>query len=91
LIKDFDVNFLSDELVSSFFIKEDPKTYEEAMRCIDVCFRKEAIKNELDFIVSNQTWELVELPKDCKPISSKRIFKKKLRLDGSNENIKLDY
>jgi len=34
LIEDFDVNFLSDELVFSFFIEEDPKTYEEAMRSI---------------------------------------------------------
>ena len=44
LIKDFDVNFLSDELISAFFIEEDPKTYEEAMRFIDVSFWKEAIK-----------------------------------------------
>ena len=46
LIEDFHNNFLSDELVSSFFLKEDLKTYEEAMRCIDVSFWKEAIKSE---------------------------------------------
>ena len=38
LTEDFDFNFLSDELVSAFFIKKDPKTYGEAMRSIDVSF-----------------------------------------------------
>ena len=38
LIEDFDINFLSDELVYAFFIEEDPQTYEEAMRSIDVSF-----------------------------------------------------
>jgi len=55
LIENLDVNFLSNELVSAFFIKEHPKTYKEAVRSIDVSFWKEAIKNELDFIESNQT------------------------------------
>ena len=55
------------------------QTYGKAMRSIDVSFWKKAIKSELDFIVSNQTSELVKLPKGCKPISSKWIFKKKLR------------
>ena len=45
-------------------------------------------KNELDSIDSNQTWELVELPKDCKPISSKWIFQRKLRPDGSIDKYK---
>ena len=35
-IEDFDVNFLTDELLSTFFIKEDSKTYEETMRSIVV-------------------------------------------------------
>jgi len=53
------------------------------MRSIDVSFWKEVINSELDSIVSNQTFKLVELPRGCKPISSKWIFKKKLKLDGS--------
>ena len=36
-IKDFDVNFLTNELVSAFFIKEDPKTFVKAVRSIDAC------------------------------------------------------
>jgi len=38
LNKDFDVSILIDELVSTFFIEEDPKTYEEVMGSIDVSF-----------------------------------------------------
>ncbi|XP_074266326.1 uncharacterized protein LOC141588800 [Silene latifolia] len=53
-----------DELVSAFLIEDDPKTYDEAMRSIDVVFWKEAIKNELYSIVSNQTWELTDLLKE---------------------------
>ena len=53
LTEDIDVNFLSNELVSTFFIKKDPKTYEEAMRSIDISFWKETIKNKLYSIVSN--------------------------------------
>lgn len=60
------------------------------MRLIDIIFWKEVIKSELDFIVSNHTWDLYDLPKGCKPISSKWIFKNKLRLDGSIEKFKLE-
>ncbi|XP_019256415.1 PREDICTED: uncharacterized protein LOC109234819 [Nicotiana attenuata] len=58
------------------------------MRSIDASFLKEAIKSELDSIVSNHTWDLSDLPKGCKPISSKWIFKKKLRPDGTIEKYK---
>ena len=53
------------------------------MRLIDASFQKEAIKSELDSIMSNQIRELVNLLKDSRPISSKWIFKKKLRPDSS--------
>jgi len=38
----------------------------------------------------NQIWELVDVPKGRRPISSKWIFKKKLRPDGSIDNTKSD-
>ncbi|XP_075075906.1 uncharacterized protein LOC142162833 [Nicotiana tabacum] len=43
--------------------KEDLKTNNEAIRSIDASFLKEAIKSELDSIVSNLTWDLSDLPK----------------------------
>ena len=78
----------SDEFVSAYLIEDDPKTFSEAMRSIDANFWRDAIKNELDSIVSNQTWELTDLPKGCKPISCKWIFKKKMRPDGTIERFK---
>ena len=39
---------------------------------------KEAIKSEMESIMENNTWELVDLPPGSKPIGHKWIFKKKL-------------
>ena len=47
---------LDEDIVSLFLIEEDPKTYEEAMTSIDASFFKEAIKNELDSLMTNHTW-----------------------------------
>lgn len=88
LAENIDLDVLSDELVSIYLIGEDPKTYNETMRSIDASFWKEAIKSELDSIVSNHTWDLSDLPKGCKPITSKWIFKKKSRPDSTIEKYK---
>ena len=49
---------------------------------------KEAIKSEIDFILQNHTWELVDLPPGCKPLGSKWIFKRKIKADGSIDKYK---
>ena len=89
VLESFDVDALTDEFVFQFLLKEDPKTLQEAMRSIDATFWKEAIKSEIDSLELNKTWELTNLLKGCRPISSKLIFKKKLRLDGSIERYKV--
>ncbi|GJV44957.1 zinc finger, CCHC-type containing protein [Tanacetum coccineum] len=44
-------------------IDEDhPKTFDEAMKSQDVAFWKEAINNEMDSIMGNNTWVLADLP-----------------------------
>ena len=83
-----DIDAITEELVSIFLIEEDPKIYQEAIRSIDAAFWREAIKSEIDSLESNKTWELTDLPKGCRPISSKWIFKKKLRSDGSIDKYK---
>ncbi|GJW80124.1 zinc finger, CCHC-type containing protein [Tanacetum coccineum] len=43
--------------------KEDgPKTFDEVMKSQDVAFWKESINNEMDSIMDNNTWVLVNLP-----------------------------
>nr|GFA67421.1 zinc finger, CCHC-type [Tanacetum cinerariifolium] len=44
--------------------------------------------DEMDSIIGNNTWILVDLPPGSKAIKSKWIFKRKLRVDGSIEKLK---
>jgi len=88
VLESFDVDALTDEFVSLFLLEEDPKTYQEAMKSIDATFWREAIKSEIDSLKSNKTSELTDLPEGCRPISSKCIFKKKLRTGDSIERYK---
>ena len=50
---------------------------------------KEAINNEIDSILQNHTWELVDLPLGCKPMGYKWIFKRKMKPDGSIDKYKV--
>nr|GEZ54314.1 zinc finger, CCHC-type [Tanacetum cinerariifolium] len=47
----------------------------------DVAFWKEAINDEIDSIMGNNTWVLTDLPPGCKPLGCKWIFKRKLKMD----------
>ena len=76
------------DFITAFLSKDDPKTYQEAMKSIDASFWKDAINSELESIMANHTWELVDLPRECKPIGCKWIFKKKLKVDGSIDKFK---
>ncbi|RVW49668.1 Retrovirus-related Pol polyprotein from transposon TNT 1-94 [Vitis vinifera] len=54
----------------------------------DVAFWKEAINDEMDSIMSNQTWELVNLPPGSKPIGCKWVFRRKYHTDGMIQTFK---
>lgn len=83
-----DVDEIDEQFVCLHVFDDEPKTFEEAMRSIDAVFWKEAINSEMESILSNKTWELVDLPKGSKAIGSKWIFKRKLRTDGTLERYK---
>ncbi|GKE45242.1 zinc finger, CCHC-type containing protein, partial [Tanacetum coccineum] len=68
--------------------EDDPKTFDEAMKSQDVAFWKEAINDEMDSIMGNNTWVLADLPPGCKPLGCKWIFKRKLKVDGTIEKFK---
>jgi len=72
-----------------FNTEADPQTFEEAMKDRDAAFWKEALNDEMDSLMSNNTWELVDLPPGCKPIKCKLLFKRKRRVDGSVERHKV--
>nr|GFD17542.1 zinc finger, CCHC-type [Tanacetum cinerariifolium] len=61
---------------------------QQAMKSHDVAFWKEAINDEMDSIMGNNTWVLSDLPPGCKPLGCKWIFKRKLKVDGTVEKFK---
>jgi hypothetical protein len=58
-------------------IEDEPKIFGQAMSSRDVAFWKEAVNDEMDSILSNNTWILVDLPQGSKPIGYKWVFKRK--------------
>ncbi|CAN1239562.1 Retrovirus-related Pol polyprotein from transposon RE2, partial [Linum grandiflorum] len=70
------------------WLAEEPRTYEEDMQSVDASFWKEAADSEIDSIRSNHTWEVVDLPRGCRTVGYKWIFKRKLKPDGSVERYK---
>ncbi|KAD5960228.1 hypothetical protein E3N88_11700 [Mikania micrantha] len=71
-----------------FNIEKDPKTYNEEITSRDVDFWKEVIQDEMDSIMHNNTWNLIDLPPCCKPLGCKWIFKRKMKVDGSIDKFK---
>nr|ABA98362.2 retrotransposon protein, putative, Ty1-copia subclass [Oryza sativa Japonica Group] len=52
------------------------------------CLPKEVVRREMDSIMSNGTWEVIERPYGCKHVGCKWVFKKKLRPDGTIKKYK---
>jgi hypothetical protein len=65
-----------------YLVEDTPTSITEAYASSDADDWKETVRSEMDSILSNETWELSELPFGCKPIGRKWMFKKKLRPDG---------
>ena len=62
-----------------YLVADDPTTIAEAYSSLDADLWKEAIQCEMNSIMSNGTWEVVNRPYGCKPVGCKWVFKKKLR------------
>ena len=58
------------------------------MRSQDVVIWKVAIQDEMDTIMRNKTWRLVDLLPSSKAIGCKWIFKKKTKVDGTIDKFK---
>ena len=66
-----------------YVLEREPRTFKETVNSTEGLMWKEAIKSEIDSILHNHTWELVDLPLGCKPLASKWVFKRKRKIDGS--------
>jgi hypothetical protein len=71
-----------------YLIDDTPKTIAEAYSSPDADYWKEAVRSEMESIMSNGTWEVVERPYGCKPAGCKWVLKKKLRPDGTIDKYK---
>jgi hypothetical protein len=69
-------------------VDDTPKTISKASAFADADDWKEVVCSEMDSILSNGTWELVDRPCGCKPVSYKWVFKKNLRPDGTIDKYK---
>ena len=69
-------------------LEAEPQTYNEAIHSSESTLWKDAIKSEIDSIMQNHTWELVDLPSRIKPLNSKWIFKQKMKADGTIDKYK---
>lgn len=58
------------------------------MKSQDSAFWKEAINDEMDSIMGNNTRILVDLPPGSKPVGCKWIFKKKMKVDRTVDKFK---
>ena len=54
-----------------YLMDDTPTIIKEAFFSPDTDLWKEAIRNEMDSIMSNGTWEVVERSYGCKPIGCK--------------------
>jgi hypothetical protein len=71
-----------------YLVDDTPKTISEAFASLDVDDWKEVVHSDMDSILSNGTWELVDRPYGCKPVGCKWVFKTKLRYDGTIDKYK---
>nr|GEW46038.1 zinc finger, CCHC-type [Tanacetum cinerariifolium] len=71
-----------------FMVENEPTSYREAVTSSEEHQWKEAIKSEIDSILQNHTWELIDLPPSWKSLCYKWIFKKKMKADGTIDKYK---
>lgn len=75
----------------SYALENDPTSYQEVMKPPDAAFWKEDLNSEIEYILANHTWELIDLPSSTIPLVCKWISKKNLRTEGQLKSLKIDW
>ncbi|WVZ97103.1 hypothetical protein U9M48_042661 [Paspalum notatum var. saurae] len=71
-----------------YLVDNTPRSISEAFASSDADNWKEVVRSEMDSIMANGTWEIVDHPFGCKPVGCKWVFKKKLRPNGTIDKYK---
>ena len=69
--------------VQTFLLEDKHQSFKDVVSNPVAPYWKEAINSEIESIMQNHTWELVDLSSGCKPLGCKWIFKRKMKADGS--------
>ena len=80
--KSFGSDFLT------YLLEKEPQSFNEAMSTPETPMWKEAVNSEIESIMQNHTWELVDLSPRSKALGCKWIFKRKMKTDGSIDKYK---
>ena len=72
----------------TYLLEDEPQSFKEAMSSPEAPYWKEAVNDEVESILQNHTWELVDLPLGSKPLGYKWMFKKKMKAYGSIDKYK---
>jgi hypothetical protein len=72
----------------TLMLEDEPQSFKEVMSTPEAPLWKEVVNSEIESILQNHTWELVDLPPGCKPLGYKWIFKRKMKADGSIDKYK---
>jgi hypothetical protein len=78
---------ISDDYIV-YLVDDTPRTIEETYSSPNADLWKEAVRSEMDSIMSNRTWKVIEHPYGCNPIGCKWVLKEKLSPDGTIEMYK---
>jgi hypothetical protein len=57
-------------------VEDNPKTFGKVMSSKDIVFWKKAVNNEMNSILSNNTWILIDLPSASKLLRCKYVFRR---------------
>lgn len=74
-LNDYEVDVSCLALLSEF--SGAPKSYKEAKSSSDWCHWKKAVREELDALIENNTWEFVDRPTKEKILSNRWVFRTK--------------
>jgi hypothetical protein len=78
-------NLVKYALMTQVMKMDEPQTYAEASRKKE---RNEAMEADLNALVRNDTWDLVNLPKGKEVIGTKWVYKTKYKSDGTIDKYK---
>lgn len=75
-------------IAQCLLVESLPTTVEEARAAPDAEHWETAMKDELESLIKNDTWTLVERPSDRKPIKNKWVFRVKTKPEGTIDKYK---